>query len=111
MYHQTGGGGLRFYTAPAVIQRGRGLGGILGRLFRTIIPLARQPIVRKTLKRLGRAAIDSSASALKEKLDRPSDTSFRTSLKRNLEKNLTRPRRPKKRQTIKKRPLDILDFK
>lgn len=126
------GKGLPHYQSAVAFQRGHGLGGLLGKLIKSIVPLVRQPVVRNTLKRLGKGALQSGLSAVHEKLDSP-HTKLKDNLKKHVSKNLkqlltsspkTKTRKRKqvitrqgKRATLsiprttKRRKLDIFDFK
>jgi len=62
---------LPHFKSAVSYQRGRGFGGLLRGIFRAVTPLLRQPIVKKTLQKIGKAAafatLDASQKALKEK--------------------------------------------
>jgi hypothetical protein len=47
---------LPFYASPVSYQRGRGLGGVLRGIVRSVRPLLQKPMVKRGLKALGRAA-------------------------------------------------------
>jgi hypothetical protein len=47
---------LPFYSSPVSYQRGRGLGGLIRGLYRSVRPLLQKPIVKRGLKALGKAA-------------------------------------------------------
>lgn len=122
------GTGLPHFQSTVAFQRGHGLGGVLGRLFRSVIPLLRKPVVGKTLKRIGRAALRTGLNAAGESLTKgvPLKQSLKTSAraqsqrlielaKQDLQKKKPQPKRqPKKTTTVRKRkthrPLDIFDY-
>jgi hypothetical protein len=130
---QQSGAGLPHFQSTVAFQRGHGLGGVLGRLFRSVIPLLRKPVVGKTLRRIGRATLRTGLNAAGESLAKgvPLKQSLRTSAKaqgqrlidlakRDLDpKKKELKRKPKKtiataavkrRKTQHHRSLDIFDF-
>jgi len=123
------GGGLTYYQSPVAFQRGHGLGGLLGKLIKTIVPLIRKPIVQKTIKRVGQRALQSGISAVGEKLSNP-QSSLKNNLRKHALKEITRATQPRKRKLVltpkgkratlnvirrntkkkKTRKLDVFDF-
>ena len=119
---------MRYYSSPITYQRGAGLGNILSRVFRSIVPIFKKPIVQKGLKRVGSAAINTSLKGLQNHLEK--GESLKTSLKRQairegekLLKSVSQPQtKPKasrnvqlnkRRRRSKPRPtrkLDVFDF-
>jgi hypothetical protein len=123
--YQTGSG-LPHFQSSVAFQRGHGLCGVLGRLFRSVIPILRKPVVGKTLKRIGRAALRTGLNAAKESINKgvPVKQSLKNSAKAQgqrlieLTKRDLRKRKPHRRSATttvskrkrKKRSLDIFDF-
>lgn len=115
------GRGLPHFSSALAFQRGNGLGGVLGRLFRSIIPIFKKQIVRKTLKRIGKVALKSGLSATRVKLENP-ESSLGTNLKQQLKSNLKdaisrSPIKQKRKRKVSfparsksRRKLDIFDF-
>lgn len=58
------GSALAHFSSPLLYQRGRGLGGIIRGLFRSIRPLFKKPIVRKLGKVIAQSGIDAAQKAL-----------------------------------------------
>lgn len=81
------GAGLPHYQSAVSFQRGHGLGGLLGKFIKSIIPLVKQPIVRKTLKRIGTSALKSGLSAVQEKVNNP-NSNLKANLKKEVRRNL-----------------------
>jgi hypothetical protein len=54
------------------MQRGAGIGSVLSRVFRAIIPIFSKPAVKTTLKSLGSAALDAGIQAVSKKFENPS---------------------------------------
>lgn len=78
------GGGMAYFSSPVAIQRGRGLGGLLASVARSIIPIFKKPLVQKGLKRLGKHALTIGTEALGNTLvDNKENISFRDELKRS----------------------------
>lgn len=126
------GEGLPHYQSAVTFQRGHGLGGLLGKFIKTIIPLVRKPIVRNTLKRIGRTALKSGLSAVQETVSNPG-SNLKANLNKEIRRNLKRSfssvpvkeKKPIKRKQVltkkgkratllvpkrKTRKLDIFDF-
>lgn len=124
------GAGLPHYQSAVAFQRGHGLGGLLGKLLKTIIPLVRKPIVKNTLKRIGKTALKTGISAVHETVKNPK-TSLKDNLKREVHRNLKyaftpvvskETAKPLKRKQVRKRTrsfvvpkkksrkLDVFDF-
>lgn len=74
------GGGIPYYKSSVNFQRGHGLGSILGRLVKTIIPVISKRTVKKGLTKLGKAAVLASLQAGEKALTTP-DVSFKEALK------------------------------
>ena len=81
------GRGLPYYHSTVAFQRGHGLGGVLGKLFKTLVPLIQKPVVRKTLKRIGRSALDTGISAVRDTVSTP-NSKFSDNLKRHTKRNI-----------------------
>lgn len=71
---------MRYYTSPLTYQRGAGLGNILSKAFRTILPLFKKPIVQRGLKRVGSALLNTGVAGLSDHLE--TKTPLKQSLKR-----------------------------
>lgn len=126
---------MNYYSSPLTFQRGHGLGNILSKIFRSVVPILQRPIVKKGLKRAGSALLSSGVDYLNR--DIPLKQSLRdtaVSEGRQLAKRFVRATQPSpsssrvrapprgrkrsvtaaaaaaKRKT-KKRKLDIFDFK
>ena len=74
------GAGIPFFKSDVSFQRGHGLGSILGRLVKTIIPVISKRTVKKGLTKLGKAAVLASLQAGEKALTNP-DVNFKEALK------------------------------
>lgn len=74
------------YTSPLLFQRGRGLGGFLGRLARSVIPFISKR--RGLFKKVGKAAARAALHAAEEKIlhNRPLSEGLRESGAQELKK-------------------------
>lgn len=61
---------MAYFRSPVSVQRGRGLGGFLASVARSIVPIFRKPIIQKGLKRLGQHAILAGTDAVGKALAR-----------------------------------------
>lgn len=120
------GRGLPHFQSTVAFQRGHGLGGVLGKFIRSVIPLIQKPFVKNTLKRIGKTALRSGLSAVRDTAKSPK-SSFRENLKKQIRSNIVTSLRPPKRKGKavitkkgkrarlvvngnKRRKLDIFDF-
>lgn len=83
-----GGGSMAYFRSPVSVQRGRGLGGFLASVARSIVPIFRKPIIQKGLKSLGQHAILAGTDAVGKALARGSmeekePQSFRDEMRRS----------------------------
>ena len=79
------GGGMPYYTSPVVYQRGRGLGGVLVKLFRQVVPfLKRNPKLTGRLKRIGRGVASAGLSAAQSTLQKENSQTFKKALKESM---------------------------
>jgi hypothetical protein len=72
---------LPFYSSPVSYQRGRGLGGLIRGLYRTVRPLLQKPIVKRGLKALGKAATAAVLEAGHQAMAQRNIRSFGPALK------------------------------
>lgn len=110
---------MNYYSSPLTFQRGSGLGGILSRFFRTIVPIFKSRAVKTGVKRLGSAIVRTGASTLQDKIRR--GTSLREGLHKHASKevnSILAPPALKRRKTVSKpkkprvvRRLDIFSKK
>lgn len=63
------GKGLRHFSSPILLQQGRGLGGVLSGIFRSVIPFFKKPIIRQGLARIGKSAAMAGLEALNKSMD------------------------------------------
>ena len=61
---------MNYYSSPVTFQRGHGLGNVLSKVFRSIIPLFKNPLVRKGAERVGSAVLNTGLSSLQDKLNK-----------------------------------------
>ena len=81
------GYGLPHYQSSVVFQRGHGLGGVLGRFIKSILPIVKKPIVKRTLKRIGKTVLKTGVSAVNDTINNPS-SKFKENLKKHAKSNL-----------------------
>lgn len=81
--HRQSGGSLPHFHSAVAFQRGHGLGGVLGKFLRYIVPILKKPVVKRTLKRVGRAALHTG-------LDTLNTPARKRSLKESVRKNILR---------------------
>lgn len=74
------GAGIPVFKSSVAFQRGHGLGSILGRLVKTIIPVISKRTVKKGLSKLGKAAALAAVDAAQQSLSTP-NKSFKEALK------------------------------
>jgi hypothetical protein len=70
-YSQQSGGGDFYFKGPSY-QRGHGLGGLFGKLFRTAIPVFRNtvsPILKRGAKAVAREALNTGVGVASDLLD------------------------------------------
>ena len=122
-YYQTGSGGDLFFHGPAY-QRGHGLGGLFGRLFRAAVPMLKSsvlPAVKAGTRNFAKEAIRTGLGVASDVLDGDNATaSFerhgRGSAKRLLAQGarhldgMLETRQPprKRRKNIKRRRVDAI---
>lgn len=73
------------YQSPILFQRGHGLGNVLARVFRTVVPLFKSPMIKKGLKHLGKTAALATLHSAEQSLN--SGSSFKKNLKENLKQS------------------------
>ena len=78
---QSGGRNLAHFRSTVAYQRGRGLGGLLRSLFRTITPIFKKPIVKQGLKSLGKSAATAMLEAGQKALDEEDVRAFGPALR------------------------------
>lgn len=107
------GGNLPYYSGSTAYQKGRGLGGVISKLFRAVVPIFRRPGVQQGLKRLGQSAARVGLEAASKTLSDP-NVSFGASFKdsarkeaKSLVKGAQRQMRPVaiKRDAVRVKPL------
>ena len=70
-YHQQGGGDMTYFSGPTY-QRGHGLGGLFGRLFRAAVPIFRgtvAPALKKVGKKVAKEALTTGVGMATDLLD------------------------------------------
>ena len=78
-------GGMTYYSSPIPYQRGRGLGGVLVKLFKQVVPfLKRNPKFATNLKRVGKGVAQAGISAAQAALEKKDP--FGRNFKRNIKK-------------------------
>lgn len=80
------GRGLPHFQSAVAFQRGHGLGGVLGKFIRSVIPLFRKPIVKNTLKRIGKSALKSGLTAVRDSVSNK-NSSFKENFSKQLRSN------------------------
>lgn len=78
---QTGAAELPYFSSSVNYQRGRGFGNLLRGIFRAIKPIFKKKIVRKGLKKLGRAAAQAGIEASQKALEEDNVRAFAPALK------------------------------
>ena len=63
------GRALRHFSSPILFQQGRGLGGVLSGIFKSVIPFLKRPFIRKGLTRIGKSAAMAGLEALSKSMD------------------------------------------
>jgi hypothetical protein len=76
---------LPVFYSPVRIQRANGLGNVVGRLFRFVVPFFSRPTVRKNLSSIGSAALSAASQALADP-----NVNFKTALKESGKRELKR---------------------
>lgn len=121
--HQTGDGGV-YFQGPTY-QRGHGLGGLFGRLFRAAVPLLKNtvaPALKKGAKAVAREALstgvgvledviegESAADSINRRVPEAARDLARRGIRRT-KKMIDNPRRPAKRRRSKSiKGRDIFD--
>lgn len=96
-----GGAGMSFYSPT--LQAGMGLGNILARLARGIIPLFQKPSVQSGIRKIGRSVASASFDAAQKSLGNP-NISFKQALKEEGVKQLKKQLGPANQIKRKKVP-------
>lgn len=79
------GGNMAHFSSPILYQHGRGLGGVLSGIFKSVIPFFKKSIVRKGLKRIGKSAAMAGLEALNTSMsDAPNRPTFKDALKQSV---------------------------
>lgn len=73
------GQGLPVYMSRHAYMRGHGLGNILAKLFRGVMPFINKPIVKQGLKKVGKSVLRAGVNAASEALE--GDKNFGDALK------------------------------
>lgn len=94
------GSGMTFYAGPPM--QGYGLGNVLARLARTIIPIFQRPVVKAGLKRIGKSAAVAGLDAIQKSLSSHQDEpiTFSQALKQSATKQAKQLTAEAKRQLL-----------
>ena len=61
---------MNYYSSPVTFQRGHGLGNVLSKIFRSVVPFFKNPNVKKGVKRIGTAVLNTGLTSLQDNLNK-----------------------------------------